>query len=109
MMLFTEVTAVLLCSTLLVVTPALAADQSKLKEATQQVESGAKAIGSGIETTAKGIGNTVVEGAKVAGEKLRESSKAAEPSAKSAWDHVKQGASDFGRGVTGFFSRVFSK
>ena len=55
--------------------PATAADDSKVKAATGQVESGAKKIGQGkvgdgVEETAKGIGNTVVEGATYTGEKL---------------------------------------
>ena len=45
-----------------------AADDSKVKAATQQVETGAKKIGdgqvgTGVEQTAKGIGHTVAEGA----------------------------------------------
>ena len=60
---------------------AVAADDSKVKAATNQVESGAKKIGDckvgdGVEQTAKGVGNTVVEGAKYSGEKLKESGKA---------------------------------
>ena len=52
--------------------PAFAADDSKVKSATQQVDTGAKKIGAGkvgegVEETAKGIGNTVVEGAKYSG------------------------------------------
>ena len=61
-----------------------AADDSKVKAATQQVETGAKKIGdgqvgTGVEETAKGIGHTVSEGAKYTGEKFKESGKAAEP------------------------------
>ena len=104
--------------------PALGADDSKVKSATQQVESGAKKIGKGevgqgVEETAKGIGGTVVEGAKFTGEKIKETggkvgektkeaSRAAEPKAKSAWEHVRDGAVDFGTGVKGFFSRLFA-
>jgi hypothetical protein len=52
---------------------ALAADDSKVKAATEQVERGAKKIpdgkiGQGVEETSKGIGNTVSEGAKYSGE-----------------------------------------
>ena len=85
-----------------------AADDSKMKDATRSVESGAKKIGEGVEETAKGIGKTVVEGAKVAGEKLKESGKAAEPEAKNAWGNVKDGATSFGRSVKSFFGRLFS-
>src|SRR5688572_8762777 len=51
------------------VLPAGAADDTKVKEATRSVETGAKKIGDGqvgqgVEDTAKGIGKTVVEGAK---------------------------------------------
>ena len=56
---------------------ALAADDSKVKAATEQVERGAKKIpdgkiGEGVTETAKGIGNTVVEGAKFSGENIKE-------------------------------------
>lgn len=94
------------------VLPAQAADESKVKAATGQVETGAKKIGhgqigTGVEETAKGVGNTVVEGAKLTGEKLKESGKAAEPQAKSAWSNVRTGAVDFGHSVKNFFSRLF--
>jgi len=91
------------------VVPASASERSKLRDATYQVESGAKSIGSGIENTAKGIGSTVVEGAKTAGQRLEQSGKALEPQAKNAWEHVNTGASDFGRSVSGFFSRLVGK
>ena len=95
------------------VLPASAADDSKIKAATGQVESGAKKIGhgqigEGVEETAKGIGNTVVEGAKFTGEKLKESGKAAEPPAKNAWDNLRDGAVSAGHSVKIFFSRLFS-
>ena len=82
---------------------AVAADDSKVKNATNQMESGAKKIpdgkvGEGVEETAKGIGKTVSEGAKYSGEKLKEAGKAAEPPAKTAWGTVK-----------GFFTNPFSK
>jgi hypothetical protein len=91
-----------------------AADDSKVKAATRQVESGAKKIGDGkigdgVEETAKGIGNTVAEGAKFTGEKLKESGKAAEPEAKSAWRSAKDGANAFGASVKHFFTRLFSR
>ena len=94
------------------VLPAQAADDSKVKAATGQVETGAKKIGQGeigkgVAQTAKGVGNTVVEGAKLTGEKLKESGKAAEPQAKSAWSNVRTGAVDFGHGVKNFFTRLF--
>jgi hypothetical protein len=89
------------------------ADDSKVKAATGQVESGAKKIGQGkigdgVEETAKGIGKTVVEGAKFSGEKLKESGKAAEPEAKSTWGNIKDSANSFGASVKTFFSRLFS-
>ena len=92
--------------------PASAADDSKVKSATQQVDTGAKKIGAGkvgegVEETAKGIGNTVVEGAKYSGAKLKESGKAAEPKAKSAWESVRDGTVDFGHSVKNFFSNLF--
>ncbi len=104
--------AVAVSLTLGLVLAASAADDSKVKAATGQVEAGAKKIGhgqigEGVEETAKGIGNTVVEGAKFTGEKLKESGKAAETQAKSAWDNVRDGAVDFGHSVKNFFSKLF--
>jgi hypothetical protein len=57
--------------------PTRAADDSKVKAATDQVQTGAKKIGdgeigSGTKQTAKGIGNTIVEGAKYSGAKLKD-------------------------------------
>ncbi len=91
-----------------------AADDSKVKSATSQVESGAKKIpdgkvGEGVEETAKGIGKTVSEGAKYSGEKLKEAGKAAEPPAKTAWGNARDGAVGFGHTVKGFFTSLFSK
>ena len=92
---------------------ALAADDSKVKAATEQVERGAKKIpdgkvGEGVEETAKGIGNTVSEGAKFSGEKLKDAGKAAEPPAKTAWGNARDGAVSFGHSVKGFFASLFS-
>ena len=93
--------------------PALAADDSKVKSATERVETGARKIGQGevgqgVKETAKGIGETVAEGAKYTGQKLRESGEAAEAPSKSAWKKVKDGAQDFGHGVKNFFTRLFN-
>ena len=95
------------------VVPARAADESKVKAATGQVETGAKQIGhgqigTGVEETAKGIGNTVSEGAKYSGEKLKDAGKAAEPPAKTAWGNARDGAVNVGRTVKGFFTNLFS-
>ena len=92
---------------------ALAADDSKVKAATEQVERGAKKIpdgkiGEGVQETAKGIGSTVSEGAKYSGEKLKDAGKAAEPPAKTAWGNARDGAVNFGHSVKGFFSNLFS-
>ncbi|PYN54531.1 MAG: hypothetical protein DMD92_18535 [Candidatus Rokuibacteriota bacterium] len=92
--------------------PAFAADDSKVKAATRQVETGTKKIGDGkigegVEETAKGIGHTIVEGAKFSGEKIKEGGQAAEPKAKSAWEQVRDGSVDLGRSVKTFFSRLF--
>ena len=91
--------------------PVWAADDSKVKDATRSVESGAKKIGEGkviegVEETAKGIGNTVVEGAKLTGEKFKEAGKAAEPPASTAWEKTKEGATSFGTSVKTFFKRL---
>ena len=91
----------------------LAADDSKVKAATDQLERGAKKIpegkiGEGVTETAKGIGNTVSEGAKYSGEKLKDAGKAAEPPAKTAWGNARDGAVNFGHSVKGFFTNLFS-
>ena len=104
--------ALALIIALLAAGPATAADDSKVKAATGQVESGAKKIGQGkvgdgVEETAKGIGHTVAEGAKYTGDKLKESGKAAEPQAKSAWENTKDGAVAFGHSVKNFFQTLF--
>jgi len=97
---------------LLAAGPVAAADDSKVKAATNQVESGAKKIGQGkvgdgVEETAKGIGNTVSEGAKYTGEKFKESGKAAEPQANSTWHNLKETANSFGGTVKNFFTKLF--
>jgi hypothetical protein len=94
------------------VSPAFAADDSKVKAATEQLKSGAREIGNGkigtgVEDTAKGIGKTVEEGAKYTGEKLKEAGQAAKPEAKNAGQNLKQGADSFGTSVKNFFSRLF--
>ncbi|MGH2668064.1 MAG: hypothetical protein ACRDH5_02915 [bacterium] len=109
----TFVSALVLAFLALWAVPGRAADDSKVKAATGQVESGAKKIGEGkigdgVEETAKGIGKTVVEGAKLTGEKLKEAGQTAEPKAKSTWQHVKEGANAFGEGVKDFFTKLFS-
>jgi hypothetical protein len=57
--------------------PAGAADDTKVKAATQQVQSGANKIGDGklgpgFEETAKGVGRTIVEGAKYSGHTIKD-------------------------------------
>jgi hypothetical protein len=54
-----------------------AADKTRVDQATQQVQQGAKQIGqgnvgTGVKETAKGIGHTVVEGAKFSGQTIKE-------------------------------------
>jgi hypothetical protein len=93
---------------------ALAADDSKVKAATSQVESGAKKIpdgkiGDGVTETAKGIGNTVAEGAKYSGEKVKDAAQAAAPPAKTAWGNAREGAVGVGHSVKSFFTNLFSK
>lgn len=107
------VLSLLTAATVLGAGPVLAADDSKVKAATRQVEEGARkigsgSIGSGVEETARGVGNTVVEGAKFAGEKLEESGRAAEGPARRAWRHTREGAVAFGQSVKRFFSTLFS-
>ena len=84
-----------------------------MKERTNQVEQGARKIGQGevgqgVSDTAKGVGGTVVEGGKYVGEKVKEAVHDAEPQARSAWDHTRDGAVAFGRSVKTFFTRFFS-
>jgi hypothetical protein len=93
---------------------AVAADDSKVKAATNQVESGAKKIpdgkiADGVTETAKGVGNTVVEGAKYSGEKVKDAAHATAPPAKSAWDNARDGAVGVGHSVKTFFTSLFSK
>jgi hypothetical protein len=93
---------------------ALAADDSKVKAATNQVESGAKKIpdgkiGDGVAETAKGIGHTVSEGAKYSGEKVKDAAQATAPPAKTAWGNTRDGAAGVGRSVKSFFTNLFSK
>ena len=66
-----SITAFVFSFSLLASGYALAADDSKVKAATEQVERGAKKIpdgkiGEGVEETTKGIGGTVSEGANTA-------------------------------------------
>ena len=110
---FTGATALAFSLLWLFAVPALGADDSKVREGTAQVETGAKKIGSGqigegVEETAKGIGKTVVEGAKFTGEKFKESGEAAQPHARSAWEKFRDGAIDFGQSVKSFFQRLFT-
>jgi hypothetical protein len=98
---------------LLAPTSAIPADDAKVKEGMSQVERGAKKIpssqiGDGVQETAKGVGTTVSEGAKYSGEKLKDAGQAAEPPAKSAWGHARDGAIAVGHSVKGFFTSLFS-
>lgn len=57
--------------------PSRAADDGKVKAATEQVEAGARKIGDGkvgpgFEETFKGVGNTIVEGAKYSGRAIKD-------------------------------------
>jgi hypothetical protein len=98
---------------LLAPTSGAPADDAKVKEGMSQVEQGAKKIpssqiGDGVQETAKGIGTTVSEGAKYSGEKLKDAGRAAEPPAKSAWGHARDGAISVGHSVKSFFTSLFS-
>lgn len=91
-----------------------AVDDSKVKAATNQVERGAQKISDGkisegVKETAKGIGKTVSGGAKYSGGKLKEAGRAAEPEAKSAWGHARDGAVGFGHSVKRFFASLLSR
>ena len=57
--------------------PAVAADKTKVDQATKRVERGAKQIGQGrvgpgFREMFAGVGHTIVEGAKFSGENIRE-------------------------------------
>lgn len=98
---------------LLTPTSGAPADDAKVKEGMSQIEHGAKKIpsgqiGDGVQETAKGIGTTVSEGAKYSGEKLKDAGRAAEPPAKSAWGHARDGAISVGHSVKSFFTSLFS-
>jgi hypothetical protein len=72
-LLVTILTAAVLASSV----PARAADDTQVKAATEQVQTGARKIGDGeigpgAKETAKGIGNTIVEGAKYSGHALKD-------------------------------------
>jgi hypothetical protein len=86
---------------------ARAADDSKMNQGAQQVESGGKQIGHGVVDTAKGVGKTVVGGAEVAGDKIKDAGEAAKPKATNAWDSVRDGTVSFGRSVKTFFTTLF--
>jgi hypothetical protein len=86
---------------------ARAADDSKMNQGAQQVESGGKQIGHGVVDTAKGVGKTVVGGAEVAGEKIKDAGEAAKPKATNAWESVRDGTVSFGRSVKTFFTTLF--
>jgi hypothetical protein len=93
---------------------AVPADDTKVKEGMSQVEQGAKKIlssqiGEGVQETASGVGTTASEGAKYSGEKLKDAGQAAEPPAKSAWGHARDGAVDMGHSVKAFFTNLFSQ
>ena len=93
-------------------TCAVAADDTKVKAATKQVETGAKKIGAGdigdgVTEMAKGIGQTVEQGAKYTGEKLKEAGQSAKPEAKTAGNSFKDGVDSFGTSVKNFFTRLF--
>jgi hypothetical protein len=57
--------------------PVRAADDTKVKAATEQVEAGGRKIGDGklapgFEEMFKGVGNTIVEGAKYSGHAIKD-------------------------------------
>jgi len=79
-----------------------AADDSKVKSATEQLTGGAV-------DTATGLGHTVSEGAKYSGEKLKEAGQAAEPPAKTAWGNARAAAVGVGHTVKSFFTSLFSR
>ena len=86
--------------------PARAADDSKMNQGAQQVESGGKHIGHGVVDTTKGVGKTVVGGAEVAGEKIKDAGEAAKPKATNAWESVRDGTVSLGRSVKTFFTTL---
>ena len=98
----------------LLLAPALlasAADDSKVKAATREVETGAKKLGEGIGRTilegGKFAGTTLKETGDKAGEKVKDAGKVVEPKARGAWEQARDGAASVGQGVKSFFSRLF--
>jgi len=69
-------------------------------------------LGAGLTTAAvkEAIGRTAARmyPAEAARARLKEAAKAAEPPAKTAWGHARDGAAAFGHSVTGFFANLFS-
>lgn len=106
---FTMIGALLLMLGPLGSSGARAADDSKMNQGAQQVESGGKQIGHGVVDTAKGVGKTVVGGAEVAGDKIKDAGEAAKPKATNAWESVRDGSVSFGRSVKTFFTTLFEK
>ena len=91
---FETATVAVMCVAIFSAMPAAAADDSKVKDAARQVESGAKTTG--------------VEGSKTAGNKIKDAGRAAEPEAKNAWWQFKDSASSFGHSVKNFFKGLGS-
>src|SRR3989442_7672543 len=106
-------TLVFACVLLFVLAPpAFGADDSKVKAATKEVETGARKIGEGkvgqgVEETAKGIGKTIVEGAKFTGTTLKETGDKVGEKAKEAGDAVGPKAKGAWEQVRSVFSRLF--
>ena len=88
---------------------AVAADDSRVKAATTQVETGYGKVAEGVGDTAKGIGKTASDGAKYSAEKVKEAGQVAAPPAKTAWGNARDGAVGVGHTVKGFFTNLFSK
>ena len=108
MMRVASIAAMLLLAGLLAAGLAAAVDDSTMKQATEEVESGAKQVGQGVVDAAKGVGKTVVGGAEVAGAKIKAASDEAKPKAKNAWLRVRDGSVKFGQSVKVFFTRLFT-
>lgn len=104
------VTGAVLAGTVLV---GQAADDSKVRAATREVERGAGKVREGevregAAEAARGVGKTVLEGARYTGEKLKESGEAAEPQARTAWQKFRDGTVAFAGSVRSFFAKLFS-
>ena len=89
-----------------------AADDSKVKAATQQVETGAKKIGdgqvgTGVEADGQGHRQHGRRGREVHRREAQGVGQGGRAQAKSSWTSFKESANSFGHSVKNFFTTLF--